>query len=106
MTHEEFVAAYARGAIEVRVDREGAARLLSGRMLLPFFLLPVLGLGVGLALAGWLALGIIVFLAGLVFRYAVRASSQGLVLSRALQDAAFYDQVRSAGVLVVEVRTR
>jgi hypothetical protein len=102
VTHEEFVAAYARGAIKVRVDRERAASLLSGRMLLPFFLLPVLGLGVGLALAGYIALGIIVFLAGLVFRYAVRASSQGFVLSRALRDAAFYDQVKSAGVLVVE----
>ena len=102
MTHDEFVAAYARGTVKVRVDREAAARLLSSRMLLPFFLLPVLGLGVGLALAGWLALGIIVFLAGLVFRYAVRSSSQGFVLARALRDAAFYDQVRSAGVLVVE----
>ena len=106
MTHDEFVAAYARGSITVRVDREGAARLLSGRMLLPFVLLPVFGLGVGLALAGYFALGIIVFLAGLVFLYSVRGSSQGFVLTRALQDPAFYDQVRSAGMLVVEARTR
>ena len=102
MSHDEFVAAYARGAIQVRVDREGAARLVSGRMMLPFFLLPVLGLGVGLALAGWLVLGIVVFVTALVFRYAVRASSQGFVVTRALQDPAFYDQVRAAGLLAIE----
>ena len=102
MSHEEFVAAYARGAVKVRVDRDGAARLVSGRMMLPFFLLPALGLGVGLALAGWLFLGIVVFIAGLVFRYAVRASSQGFVLSRALQNAAFYEEARAAGLLSIE----
>ncbi|HZM35119.1 MAG TPA: hypothetical protein VFC18_11570 [Burkholderiales bacterium] len=102
MTHQEFVAAYARGEIRVRVDPERAARLLSGRMMLPLLLLPVFGLGVGLALTGHLALGLLVFLTALVFRYAVRASSPGFVLARALQDAAFYDQARSAGVLAVE----
>lgn len=102
MTHEEFVAGYASGAIRVRVDRARAAKLMSAKLLLPLFLLPFLGLAVGLALTGYVVTGIVVFLLVIVFRYAVRASSQGLVLSRALRDSAFYDEVRASGVLAVE----
>lgn len=102
MTHEEFVAAYREGAIRVEVDRRAAARLMSDRLLLPFVLLPVLGIGVALALAGQLIAGAAVFIAGLGFRFLVRASSQGLVLNRALQDPAFYEEVKEKGILGVE----
>lgn len=102
MTHGEFVAAYASGAIRVRVDRARAARLMSSRLMLPFFLLPFFGLAVGLALTGYIFTGIALFLAVVGFRFAVRASSQGMVLSRALRDPAFYDEARAAGVLAVE----
>ena len=101
MTHGEFVAAYTSGKIRVRIDRDRAAKLVSARLMLPFVLLPLLGLAVALALTGQLFLGIGLFLAVLVFRYAVRASSQGFVLSRALQDAVFYEGVRAAGTLSI-----
>jgi len=99
MTHAEFVAAYASGTIRVRVDRSRAAKLVSARLMVPFVLLPLLGLAVALALTGRLFAGIALFLLVLIFRYAVRASSQGFVLSRALQNPAFYEEVVSAGVL-------
>jgi hypothetical protein len=102
MTHADFMAGYASGAIRVQVDRERAARLVAGRLMLPFVLLPVLGAGVALALTGRLVLGALVFLAALVFRYAVRASSPGFVLSRALGSAAFYEEALAAGLLKVE----
>ena len=102
MTHEEFIAAYRSGTIRVRVDRGRAAKLVSARLLLPFVLLPLLGLAVALALTGHAIAGIGVFLATLALRYFIRASSQGFVLSRALQDAGFYQAVLSAGVLVIE----
>ncbi len=70
--------------------------------MLPFVLLPLLGLAVALALTGRLFLGAALFLLALVFRYVVRASSQGFVLTRALQDAAFYEQVKASGVLSVQ----
>ena len=101
MSHEEFVAAYASGRIRVQVDRERAAKLVSARLMLPFVLLPLLGVAVALALTGRLFGGIGLFLAVLAFRYAVRASSQGFVLSRALQDPVFYEGVRAAGTLSV-----
>jgi hypothetical protein len=101
VTHEQFVAAFRRGTITVQVDRKAAARMMSGRLLLPFVLLPLLGLGVALALSGRLFTGIALFAAALGLRLLVHASSRGFVLNRSLQDAAFYDEMRRAGVLVV-----
>ncbi|HEY9530511.1 MAG TPA: hypothetical protein VIQ55_03910 [Burkholderiales bacterium] len=101
MTHQEFVRAYEQGAIQVRVDRAAAARLLSARLLLPLVLLPVLGASVALALAGYLFTGIALFLAGVGVRFLVRATSNGFVLNHALQDAAFYEEVKSKNILVV-----
>ena len=75
MTHAEFVAAYRDGRIKAGIERKAAARFVSARVLLPFFLLPVLGLGVGIALLGHFIVGAIVFLLGLGVRYAVDRKS-------------------------------
>jgi len=102
MTHDEFVAAYRAGRLRVRIDRAAAARFVSGRAMLPLVMLPILGLGVALALVGYLIAGISVFLLALVLRFVVKRSSDGFLLWRALRDAEFYQQVRAAGVLAVE----
>ncbi len=102
MTHEEFVAAYQAGRLRVRIDRSAAARFVSGRAMLPLVLLPFLGLGVALALVGYLVIGAIVFIAALLLRFLVKRSSDGFLLWRALRDPDFYQHVRAAGVLAVE----
>ena len=102
MTHEEFVAAYRAGRLRVRIDRAAAARFVSGRAMLPLVMLPILGLGVALALVGYLIAGIAVFLVALALRFLVKRSSDGFLLWRALRDPVFYQQVRAAGVLRVE----
>jgi hypothetical protein len=99
MTHVEFVAAYREGRLTVQIDRDKAARFVSQRMLLPFFLLPVLGLAVALALTGYVWAGIGLFAAAIGFRFVVRASGRGFVLSRALQDPRFYEQALAAGLI-------
>jgi hypothetical protein len=104
MTHGEFVAAYRDGTVQIGVDRAAAARLVSARLMLPFVLLPVLGLGVALALVGYLVTGIAVFLGALALRFLVRSSSQGFVLSRALQDPAFYEEMVARQVLRVTAK--
>ena len=101
MTHEEFVAAYQAGRIRVTVDRAAAARFVAGRSMLPLVLLPFLGLGVALALVGYVITGIAIFLAALLLRYLVRRSSHGFLVWRALQDAEFYRQVVTAQVLIL-----
>jgi hypothetical protein len=101
MTHQEFVAAYQAGRIRVSIDRDAAVRFVSGRAMLPLVMLPLLGLGVALALVGYVISGIAVFLAALLVRYLVRRSSNGFLLWRALQDAEFYRQVVDARVLIL-----
>jgi hypothetical protein len=101
VTHAEFVAAYQAGHVRVTIDREAATRFVAGRAMLPLVLLPFLGLGVALAIVGYLVTGIIIFVAALLVRFLVRRSSDGFLLWRALQDAEFYRQVTAAGVLRV-----
>ena len=102
MTHQEFVAAYASGAIRVRVDRARAAQHVSRRLMLPLVLLPFLGIAVALALTGRFVLGVALFLLVVVLRWVVRSGSQGFVLWRAMQDAAFYEEARASGLLSIE----
>ena len=102
MTHEEFIAAYRAGSIRVSIDKAAAARFVSGRAMLPLVLLPILGLGVALALVGYLIAGVAVFVAALLIRLLVRRSSDGFLLWRALRDGDFYRQVLAAQVLRIE----
>jgi hypothetical protein len=102
LTHEEFVAAYHAGRIRVRIDRAAAARFVAGRAMLPLILLPVLGLGVALALVGYVFTGIAIFLAAVLVRFLVRRSSNGFLLWRALRDADFYRQAAAAEILRIE----
>jgi hypothetical protein len=102
VTHEEFVAAYQAGSIRVSVDRDAAARFVSGRAMLPLVLLPVMGLGVALAIVGYFVTGALIFLAALLVRFLVKRSSEGFLLWRALRDAEFYRQVVAAQVLRVD----
>jgi hypothetical protein len=101
VTHGEFRSAFGEGRIRVSVDRARAVRLMSARLMLPFILLPLFGAAVALALTGaWLAGGL-VFALAVVLRYVVRASSQGLVLTRALESAEFYRDAVAAGVISI-----
>lgn len=102
MTHQEFVAAYQAGRIRVTVDRDAAARFVSGRALLPLVLLPILGLAVALALAGYFVTGALIFVSALLLRIVVKRSSGGFLLWRALQDAEVYRQAVAAQALTVE----
>ena len=102
MSHEDFIAAYRAGKLSVHVDPKAAAQLVTRQMMLPLFLLPIMGLGVALALTGYLVIGVVAFIAALAFRYAVRRSSSGYVLTRSLEDAVFFEYVTTAGILRTE----
>lgn len=99
MTHAEFAAAWREGRLRVKVDRKAAARVVSARLMLPLVLLPVMGAGVALALVGRYWIGAAVFLAALLLRLAVRRSSAGFILQRALEDERFYAEAVASGLL-------
>ena len=73
--------------------------------MLPLVLLPILGLGVALAIVGYLVTGSAIFLAALLLRFLVKRSSDGFLLWRALRDAEFYRQVVAAQVLKIDSRS-
>ena len=99
MTHADFVAAYQRGAIRVEIEPQGAARLLSGRLLLPLVAMPVLGLGVALALIGWIATGVALIAVGFIVPRLIKRSAPQFLLQQALRDPATYDELSKLGLL-------
>lgn len=101
MTHAEFVAAYRAGTIRVDIDRTEAARYVSARLLLPLVKLPVLGLGVALALTGWIWTGLAIIGAATVAPMLIRRSAPHFVMTHALEDAKFYDDVTAGGLLQI-----
>jgi len=101
VTHSEFTAAYARGEVKVEVEPVAAARFLSARLMLPFLQMPVLGIGVALALVGWFFTGLGIIAAGIVVPRLIKRSAPHFVFQQALQDLAVYDEVTRAGLLRV-----
>ena len=99
MTHPDFVKAYQAGEIQVEIDRQAASRMLSARLLLPLFMMPVVGSGVALALMGWVYTGLVVIAAGIVAPRLIKRSAPGFLLQDALQDARLYDELTRSGVL-------
>jgi hypothetical protein len=102
MTHDEFVSAYRSGALRVDIDRAEAARFLSARLLLPLVRLPVLGIGVALALVGWIWTGLIVIAIGTLAPVLIRRSAPRFIITQALQDRNFYDDAARSGLLRFE----
>jgi hypothetical protein len=105
MNHAEFAAAYARGEVKVEMDPQGAARFLSARLLLPFVMIPVVGIGMALALVGWFFTGLGVIALGIVAPRLIKRSAPHFVLTQALQDAAVYEEVTKSGMLRVTTIT-
>ena len=106
MTHAEFVSTYREGRITVTFDPKRAAQLLSARLLLPVVTLPVLGLGVGLALMGWLWAGLIVIALGFIVPRVIKRSAPHFLLTQMLEDAQQYDTICKANVMQLVVNTQ
>ena len=101
MTHAEFVAAYARGEVSINIDEKAAARLLSARLLLPLVAMPVLGIGVALALIGWFYTGLAVIFAGIVLPRLIKRGAPRFLLQQAIEDSSTYDALTRADVMRV-----
>ncbi len=103
MTHAEFVAAYSAGALKVEIDPKAAARYVSARLLLPLVALPVLGIGVALALVGWIFTGLVILAAGIVVPRLIKRSAPHFVLMQSLQDEDIYAEVTRGNIMRVTI---
>jgi hypothetical protein len=101
LKHADFVAAYREGRICVVFDPARAARLLSARLLLPVMTLPVLGLGVALALLGWLWSGLIVIAIGIIVPRLIKRGAPHFLLTQALSDEQWFDAVCQAQAMQI-----
>ena len=101
MTHNEFVEAYRAGSIRVHIDHATAARYMSDRLLLPLVILPVLGIGVGLALVGWIWTGLALIGAATIAPMLIKRTAPHFIITQALQDQQFYEEVTSTGLVKI-----
>jgi hypothetical protein len=99
VTHQEFVAAYQHGEVKVEIDPKAAERFLSARLLLPLIALPVLGIGVALALIGWVYTGLAVIAVGFIGPRLIKRNAAHFILAQSLKEAAFYEEATKAGLL-------
>ncbi len=99
MTHSEFVAAYQRGEIKVEFDPRGAARFISARLLLPLVTMPILGIGVAVALVGWFFSGLAIIALGIMAPQLIKRAAPHFLFQQALHDPAVYDELTKADVM-------
>ncbi len=102
LPHDEFVAAYRDGTITVNFDPRGAARFLSARLLLPLFMLPVLGIGVGVALTGSIWIGLTVIALGILAPRLIKRGAPHFLLQQVLTDEKLYQELLRAEVMQIK----
>ena len=102
MNHSEFIDAYRAGRITVQFDAKASARFLSARLMLPLFMLPVVGIGVALALIGWLWTGLAVIAIGIIAPRLIKRGASHFLLTQMLDDAVLYDEVMRAGIMHIQ----
>ena len=105
MTHAEFLTAYRRGEVRVAMDAKAAAHFLSAQLLLPLVAMPVLGIGVALAIIGWIYTGLVVIAAGIVVPRLIKRGATSFLLQRAIDDPATYDALVRVNVLRLSAAT-
>ncbi|MCW5575252.1 MAG: hypothetical protein KIT13_04085 [Burkholderiales bacterium] len=103
-THHEFVQAYGEGRIIVNFDPQAAAKFLSARLLLPLFMMPVLGIGVALALSGWIWTGLLVIALGIVVPRLIKRGAPSFLMQQMMTDEGLYREALHAGIMRIVSR--
>ncbi len=106
LSHHDFVAAFHNDSITVTFDPKGAARFISARLLLPLFMMPVLGIGVGLALTGRLWTGFAVIALGIIVPRLIKRGAPRFLMHQMMEDESLYRDVVHAGIMQVVTRVR
>ncbi|MDP1536589.1 MAG: hypothetical protein Q8L95_05345 [Burkholderiales bacterium] len=106
LSHHAFVTAVHNGTITVTFDPQSAARFLSAQLLLPLFMMPVLGLGVALALVGWVWTGLLVIALGIIVPRLLKRGAPRFLLQQALEDENVYQNLLRANTMQIVSRGR
>lgn len=106
LSHHEFVTAVYNGTINVTFDPQSAARFVSAQLLLPLFMMPVLGIGVVLALVGWIWTGLLVIALGIIVPRLIKRGAPRFLLQQALEDENVYQNLLRANTMQILSRER
>lgn len=101
LSHRDFVNAFHDGTISITFDARGAARFISARLLLPLFMMPVLGIGIGLALSGWIWTGLAVIALGIIVPRLIKRGAPRFLMQQMMEDEGLYRDVVHAGIMQV-----
>jgi hypothetical protein len=101
IAHADFRAGLPAGRFRVIVDPKQARRFIARRLLLVVFVLPLIGVGIALALQGNTWGGALLVFAGVALNRIVMWQAPKLVLHMASRDPAVYDYVTQNGILEV-----
>lgn len=99
LSHRDFVTAFHADAITVTFDPKGAARFVSARLLLPLFMMPVVGIGVALALTGWIWTGFAVMALGIIVPRLIKRGAPRFLMHQMMEDEGLYREVQHAGIM-------
>jgi hypothetical protein len=101
ISHEEFRAGLPAGRFRVVVNPKLARRYVSQRLFLLVVLMPLIGVGIALALTGhtWLGAGLV--FAGVALNRITMWQAPTLLLQMASRDASVYEYVTQNGVMEV-----
>jgi hypothetical protein len=101
VAHDEFRAGLPHGRFHVVVDRKLARGYVGQRLWLLPVVLPMLGVGLALALSGVTWPGALLVLAGFVLHRAVAWNAGKILLHLALKDATVYGYATQNGIMEV-----
>ncbi|MGE4240027.1 hypothetical protein [Ramlibacter sp.] len=101
IAHDEFRAGIAQGRFRVVVNPKLARRFVSQRLMLIVFLLPIIGVGLALALMGRTWLGAALVAAGVLLHRAIAHQAPKILLDLATRDAKVYVYVTREGIMEV-----
>lgn len=108
MNHHEFVEAYKAGNANFYMAQPIAANEINRRLWLPLIKLPIIGIGVALALVSiqygsnlLLFSGVLIFLLGVGAPILIKKNAIPTLLYMALHDPQVYEDLRQSGVLEI-----
>ncbi|HVE54958.1 MAG TPA: hypothetical protein VNB23_16360 [Ramlibacter sp.] len=102
VSHEEFRAGLPAGRFRVVVDPKLARRYVAQRLMLMVVLMPVIGVGIALALTGQRWLGAALVATGIILNRVVAWQAPKILLFMAQRDARVYTHVTQQGLLEVQ----
>ena len=101
IAHAEFRSGLPAGRFRVIVNPKLARRYVAQRLMLMVVLMPVIGVGLALALTGQTRLGAFLVFGGVALNRLLMWQAPKLLLHMALRDPKVYEHVTQGGVMEV-----